>query len=355
METYSTDQKRWEALVERDPCADGAFVYGVVTTGVCCRPVCPSRLPNRRNVRFFDAFQDAEQAGFRPCKRCDPGSPDEQTPHREAIIQACKLIEESEEAPSLADLANAVGLSPSYFHRLFKKAVGLTPKQYSTAVRSKRVRASLQTESTVTGAIYEAGFASSSRFYDEAANTLGMKPSEYQNGGRGASIRFAVAPCYLGWVLVAATAKGICAVDFGDDPKKMERSLRTRFPRAAFVDADPSLMAWVSQILTFLESPREPFELPLDIEGTAFQQRVWLALRELPPGSTASYSDIAARIDRPKAARAVAQACASNRIAVAIPCHRVVRSDGGLGGYRWGIERKRRLLEREAEAQGELL
>lgn len=352
METYSIDQKRWEALVERDSCADGAFVYGVVTTGICCRPVCSSRLPNRENVRFFDTYRDAEQAGFRPCKRCDPSAPDGQTTHREAVVRACKLIEESVDSPSLADLANAVGFSPSYFHRLFKKAVGLTPKQYTTAVRSKRVRASLQTESTVTDAIYEAGFASSSRFYDEATNTLGMKPSEYQNGGRGASIRFAVAPCYLGWVLVASTAKGICAVDFGDDPKMMEQSLRTRFSKAEFVDADPSLLAWVAQILAFLESPRDPFELPLDIEGTAFQQRVWLALQELPPGSTATYSDIAARIDNPKAARAVAHACASNRIAVAIPCHRVVRSDGGLGGYRWGVERKRRLLEREAKASG---
>lgn len=355
MTMYSTDQQRWEALAERDSAADGAFVYGVVTTGICCRPGCASRLPNRENVRFFETYRDAEQAGFRLCKRCDPSDPEKRAMHREAVSQACKLIEESEDAPSLSDLAGAAGYSPSHFHRLFKRAVGLTPKQYATAVRSERVRDSLQTGSTVTDAIYEAGFASSSRFYDEAASTLGMKPSEYRGRGRGARICFAIAPCYLGWILVAATSKGVCAVDFGDDPEAMEQNLRARFSRAKFVDADPSLMAWVAQILAFLDSPGDPFDVPLDIRGTAFQQRVWLALRELPPGSTASYGDVAARIDSPNAARAVAQACASNRIAVAIPCHRVVRSDGGLGGYRWGVERKRKLLAREADASGEVL
>lgn len=349
MDTYSTDQTRWEALVERDQGADGAYVYGVVTTGIYCRPVCSSKLPNRDNVRFFDTCEDAEQAGFRPCKRCTPSSLDGQAMHREAIIRACQLIEESEESPSLTDLANAVGFSPSYFHRLFKRMVGVTPKQYTTAVRSNRVRASLQTSSNVTEAIYEAGFASSSRFYDKATNTLGMKPSKYRNGGHGVRIRFAVSQCYLGWILVAATGKGICAIDFADDPKTLEEGLRARFSKAEFVDNDPSFMAWVAQVLAFLESPHDNLDLPLDVKGTAFQQRVWLTLREIPPGSTASYAELAARIDNPKAARAVAQACASNSIAVAIPCHRAVRSDGGLGGYRWGSERKRKLLEREAE------
>jgi AraC family transcriptional regulator of adaptative response/methylated-DNA-[protein]-cysteine methyltransferase len=348
---YSTDRERWKALVKRDKRADGAYVYGVVTTGIYCRPACSSKLPNRENVRFFDTSQDAERAGFRPCKRCDPGAPGGRTTHHDAVVRACRLIEESEDLPSLTDLANAVGFSPSYFHRLFKKEVGLTPKQYATAVRASRVRASLQTSSNVTEAIYDAGFASSSRFYEQAAGTLGMQPSKYRNGGQDLRIRFAVAQCYLGWVLIAATEEGVCAIDLGDDPKRLEQALRAKFSRAEFVDQDPALMTWVAQVLAFLESPRERLDLPLDIKGTAFQQRVWQALQEIPPGATASYADIAARIDSPKAARAVAQACASNRIAVAIPCHRVVRSDGNLGGYRWGRERKRRLLEREARAQ----
>ena len=352
MNMYSTDQERWKALVERDKRADGAYVYGVVTTGIYCRPACSSKQPNRENVRFFDTFQDAEQAGFRPCKRCDPDALGERPAHHEAIVQACRLIEESEEPPSLANLASAVGFSPSYFHRLFKKEVGLTPKQYATAVRASRVRASLQTGSNVTEAIYDAGFASSSRFYDKSTDTLGMQPSKYRNGGQDMRIRFTVAQCYLGWVLIAATEEGVCAIDLGDDPRSLEQALRTRFSRAEFVAQDPAFMAWVAQVLAFLESPRERLDLPLDIEGTAFQQRVWQTLQEIPPGSTASYADIAARIDNPKAARAVAQACASNRIAVAIPCHRIVRSDGSLGGYRWGGERKRKLLEREAGEVG---
>jgi AraC family transcriptional regulator of adaptative response/methylated-DNA-[protein]-cysteine methyltransferase len=351
MDVYSTDQQRWKALVERDERADGAYVYGVVTTGIYCRPACSSKLPNRENVRFFDTFQDAEREGFRPCKRCDPRLPGRRPIHHEAIVRACRLIEESEEPPSLTDLANATGFSPSYFHRLFKKEVGLTPKQYASAVRASRVRANLQTGSNVTEAIYDAGFASSSRFYDRVTSTLGMKPSEYRNRGQSLRIRFAVAQCYLGWVLIAATGEGVCAIDLGDDPKGMEEDLRARFSKAEFVDSDPSFETWVGQILAFLESPRARLDLPLDIKGTAFQQRVWQTLQGIPPGATASYADIAARIDSPKAARAVAQACASNRIAVAIPCHRVVCSDGNLGGYRWGKERKRKLLEREAGAQ----
>ena len=349
LNTYSTDQARWEALVRRDQEANGAFVYGVVTTGVYCRPACPSKVPNRDNVRFFDTYEEAERAGFRPCKRCNPRSSDGQATHHEAIVQACQLIEESEEAPSLADLANAAGFSPSYFHRLFKRIVGVTPKQYAIQVRADRVRANLRTSQSVTEAIYEAGFPSSSRFYESAAATLGMKPSAYRDGGPGVHIRFAVTQCHLGWVLVAATEQGICAIDFADTPQVLEERLRARFPEAELVGHDPDFRTWIAQVLAFLESPHEGLDLPLDVQGTAFQRRVWTALQEIPPGSTASYADIAARIGNPKAARAVAQACAANRIAVAIPCHRVVRSDGGLGGYRWGSERKRELLEREAK------
>jgi AraC family transcriptional regulator of adaptative response/methylated-DNA-[protein]-cysteine methyltransferase len=258
-------------------------------------------------------------------------------------------MDESEEPPSLAELAEGAGLSPSHFHRLFKNMVGVTPKQYAMQTRANRVRANLPESSTVTEALYEAGFSSSSRFYEDTPRTLGMKPSEYQNGGHGVRISYALAPCYLGWVLVAATAKGICAIEFGDAPEPLEKRLRDRFPQATAIDDDPDLAAWVAQILTFLDAPQTGLDLPLDIQGTAFQRRVWMALREIPTGSTISYGELAARIGQPQATRAVAQACASNRIALAIPCHRVVRKDGTMAGYRWGQERKRQLLDREAQ------
>ena len=361
MNAYSTDQERWEAMVRRDPEADGAFLYGVTTTGIYCRPTCSSRLPNRENVRFFDALANAERAGFRPCKRCDPRSPSQQDRHRALVLQACRLIDASidtplgapggasEGTPSLAKLASAVGLSPSYFHRLFKRIVGVTPKQYATEKRSDRVRTSLRDSQTVTDAIYEAGFASGSRFYQDANVTLGMKPSVYRKGGEAMRIRFALAECYLGPVLVAATDSGVCAIDLGDTPEVLAERLRARFPRAELVEGDREFAAWAARVLAFLEAPQGNLDIPLDIMGTAFQRRVWLALREVVPGSTVTYGEIAARIGQPKAARAVAQACASNALAVAVPCHRVVRKDGHLGGYRWGIERKRRLLAREAE------
>jgi AraC family transcriptional regulator of adaptative response/methylated-DNA-[protein]-cysteine methyltransferase len=327
----------------------------VTTTGVYCRPSCSSRLPNRENVRFFDTYQDAEGAGFRPCKRCDPRSPirqDRQDRHHEAIVQACRLIQESEEEPSLADLASAAGLSPSYFHRVFKRIVGVTPKQYALEQRQGRVRSYLQASPTVTEAIYEAGYASSSRFYQDASTVLGMKPSAYRKGGAGMRIRFAIAPCTLGWVLVAATDKGICAIDLGDGSEWLVERLRARFPEAELVEGDPILAGWMDLVLSFLDSPGEGLDLPLDILGTAFQRRVWLALRQIAPGTTASYGEVAARIGNPKAARAVAQACATNVLAVAVPCHRVIRGDGQLGGYRWGSERKRWLLAREAQEMG---
>jgi AraC family transcriptional regulator, regulatory protein of adaptative response / methylated-DNA-[protein]-cysteine methyltransferase len=352
MNAYRTDPSRCQALVGCDRQADGAFVYGVTTTGIYCRPGCASRRPLRKNVRFFDTWQEAEGAGFRPCKRCAPRSPAGQDPRVEAVVRACQIIDEAASPPRLADLAQAVGLSPSYLHRLFKKTVGVTPRQYAAERRLGRVRDRLQTSPTVTDAVYEAGFASSSRFYADTAATLGMTPSAYQKGGQGARIRFAVSPCSLGWVMVAATAQGICAIDLSDTSELLVERLRARFPQAALMDPDPELLAWMEQVLAFLESPGDGLDLPLDIQGTAFQRRVWMALQETPPGSTASYGDIAARIGSPKAARAVAQACAANTIAVAIPCHRVVKSDGGLGGYRWGSERKRALLEREGHDPG---
>ena len=259
------------------------------------------------------------------------------------------MIEASEEPPSLADLAGAAGLSPSHFHRLFRRIVGVTPKQYAAEKRLSRVRSSLQTSPTVTEAVYEAGYGSSSRFYENATPSLGMKPSVYQQGGQGTRIRFAIAPCSLGWILVAATEVGVCAIEFSDRPESLQERLLARFPQAESVDHDAGFGAWMAQILSFLDAPREKLDIPLDIQGTAFQRRVWQALQGISVGSTASYADIAARVGNPKAARAVAQACAANPVAAAIPCHRVVRSNGDPGGYRWGRERKRTLLEREAQ------
>ncbi len=345
---FSTDEARWEAVRTRAPEADGQFFYGVSTTDIYCRPVCFSRLPNRENVRFFDSREAAEEAGFRPCKRCSPQASPEADESLRAIVRACQIIDEAERPPSLEQLADAAGMSKYHFHRLFKKIVGVTPKQYASEKRMERVRSELQKETVVTNAIYNAGFESSSRFYENAPSSLGMKPKAYLNGGSGVTIRYAIVQSYLGWMLVAATDLGICKIDFGDAPESLYEALESSFPQAELEATDPHFREIVVRVLTFLEQPRQGLNLPLDIQGTAFQRRVWSALQEIPSGSTASYTDVAARIGKPKAARAVASACAANRIAVAIPCHRVVRSNGELGGYRWGLERKRAILEREA-------
>ena len=350
MKVFLSEDERWEALVRRDQQAGGEFVYGVLTTGVYCRPTCASRLPNRENVRFFKTSMEAEQADFRPCKRCKPEAPNWKQPQTSAVLKACRMIAEADAPLSLKELAHAAGLSLFHFHRLFKKIVGVTPKQYAMEKRASLVREHLQEDATITQTMYQAGFGSSSRFYEKATATLGMKPSTYKNGAQDMCIRFAIVPSWLGLVLVAATAQGICAIDFGNTPETLKEDLRRRFPKAEFQDPDPNFTAMIAQILTFLEGPhRGRLDLPLDVRGTAFQRRVWLALQEIPPGATVSYADIATRIGKPKAARAVAQACAANTIAVAIPCHRVVRGNGDLGGYRWGVERKRVLLERESK------
>ncbi len=349
-EAMPAEQARWDAVVERNRLARGAFVYAVTTTGVYCRPGCASRRPRRENVRFFDTREQAERAGYRPCKRCSPDALDAAETHLAAIVQACKTIDESFPAPSLNALAAAAGLSPFYFQRLFKRITGITPKQYALERRQGRVRANLRRDATVTLAAYNAGFASSSRFYDETTDSLGMKPSDYRDGARGVSIRYAIAPSYLGWALVAATARGVCAIHLGDSPENCKRMLQAQFPNANLLDGDAEMDGWVSTVLAFLESPRRGFDLPLDIQGTAFQRRVWNALQQIPAGETATYTDIAVRIGQPTAARAVAHACAANPAAVAIPCHRVRRGDGQLGGYRWGLDRKRALLAREGEA-----
>jgi AraC family transcriptional regulator of adaptative response/methylated-DNA-[protein]-cysteine methyltransferase len=341
---------RWAAVAARDKAKDGDFYYSVATTGVYCRPSCASRLANPKNVRFHATPAEAERAGFRPCKRCKPNTVSSGEAQAAMIAEACRRIEAAEEPPSLAELARGAGLSPYHFHRVFKAVTGVTPKAYAAANRAGRVRERLSSGAGVTEAIYDAGFNSSSRFYEQSDRILGMTPSAYRAGGDRAEIRFAIGECSLGAILVAASGKGVCAIDFGDDPEVLIRALQDRFPKAELVGGDPAFEQLVARVVGLVEAPAMGVDLPLDVRGTAFQHRVWRALREIPAGSTASYGEIARRIGAPPAVRAVAQACASNVLAVAIPCHRVVRHDGALAGYRWGVERKRTLLQREGAA-----
>jgi AraC family transcriptional regulator of adaptative response/methylated-DNA-[protein]-cysteine methyltransferase len=348
--SFASSDARWDAVRRGDRAADGTFYYSVLTTGVYCRPSCAARLPRRANVAFHATCEEAEAAGFRPCKRCRPNEGPLAERHASVVAQACRLIEEAEEAPSLDALARATGMSRFHFHRVFKAVTGVTPKAYADARRARRVRDELTQRATVTEAIYGAGFNSSGRFYAASSDLLGMTPSAFRAGGDGAAIRFAVGECSLGSILVAATDKGICAIEFGDDPDALVRELQDRFPKALLVGGDEAFERLVAEVVGLIEAPAHGLDLPLDVRGTAFQQRVWQALRAIPSGSTASYAEIAEQIGRPKAVRAVARACATNPVAVAIPCHRVVRTDGALSGYRWGIERKRALLERERAA-----
>lgn len=348
--TATERDPRWQSVLARDATADGSFVYAVRTSGVYCRPSCPSRRAKPRNVSFHDTPADAEAAGFRACLRCHPRGQSPAEANAAIVAEACRLIERAHEAPSLDDLAARVGMSPHYFHRRFKAITGLTPRAYAAAHRARRVRAELPDAPTVTDAIYAAGFNASSRFYEQSAGMLGMTPTAYRSGGAEADIRFAVGQCALGAILVAQSERGICAISLGDDPDALVRELQDRFPRARLTGDDPDFAALVAQVVGFVEAPRIGLDLPLDIRGTAFQTRVWQALREIPAGRTVSYGEIARRIGAPRAVRAVAAACAANRIAVAVPCHRVVRTDGDLSGYRWGVPRKRALLEKEAQA-----
>jgi AraC family transcriptional regulator of adaptative response/methylated-DNA-[protein]-cysteine methyltransferase len=345
---YANDEDRWNAVIQRDSNADGIFYYSVKTTGVYCRPSCPARLPRRANVQFHASWADAERAGFRPCKRCKPKGPALDEQRARTVAAACRAIETAEELPDLDALAMTAGMSRFHFHRVFKSITGLTPKVYAVAHRASRMREALPRRATVTEAIYEAGFNSNGRFYAKSSQMLGMKPRSFQNGGTGAAIRFAVGECALGSILVAASEKGVCAILLGDDPDALARDLQDRFPKARLIGGDRNFERVVAQVVGFVEAPRLGLNLPLDVRGTAFQQRVWQALRNIPAGSTVSYSEVARSIGASKAVRAVAQACASNPVAVAIPCHRVLRTDGHLSGYRWGVERKRALLEREA-------
>jgi AraC family transcriptional regulator of adaptative response/methylated-DNA-[protein]-cysteine methyltransferase len=340
---------RWRAVIARDPAADGTFVYSVKSTGVYCRPSCPSRAAKPENVRFHASPSEARLAGYRACKRCRPDEPSGAREHAARIAEICRYIEMADEAPRLAELAKKAGLSTFHFHRVFKAATGLTPKAYADAHRARRVRETLSRRKTsVTAALYEAGFNSSGRFYESSERMLGMKPGEYRAGGINAEIRFAVGECSLGSLLVAKSERGVCAILLGDDPDALARELQDRFPKARLIGGDREFEEVVAKVVGLIESPSIGLDLPLDVRGTAFQQRVWQALQKIPPGSTVTYSDIARRIGAPAAVRAVARACAANPIAIAIPCHRVVRTDGSLSGYRWGVERKRTLLAREA-------
>lgn len=349
--SYATDDARWKAVQARDAEADGHFVYAVRTTGVYCRPGSGTRLPKRENVAFFDSAEAAEAAGYRRSRRAHADRTRGAVERAALVARACRLIEASETPLPLDDLAAGAGLSPFHFHRLFKAETGLTPKAYGSAYRARKLREELSgAAASITNAIYDAGFNSSSRFYEASDQLLGMRARDYRAGGAGTVIRFAVGQCSLGAILAAQSQRGICAILLGDDPDALARELQDQFPKAEIIGCDGEFEQLIARVVGFIETPSVGLHLPLDVQGTAFQERVWRALREIPPGATASYAEIALRIGSPSAVRAVAQACATNHIAVAIPCHRVVRRDGDLAGYRWGVERKRELLRREAPA-----
>jgi AraC family transcriptional regulator, regulatory protein of adaptative response / methylated-DNA-[protein]-cysteine methyltransferase len=339
---------RWLQVVHRDLNADGTFWYGVSTTGIYCKPSCNSRRANPENVIFYSTQVEAIHAGFRACKRCRPGGIGSAAENALIVSKACRLIKKSEVIPSLTNLAEAAGLSASHFHRMFKEVTGVTPKAYATAHRTDQVRKHLTKAPTVTDAIYDGGFNSSGRFYEQSTAMLGMTPRRFRAGGANEELRFAVGQCSLGAILVASSDKGVASILIGEDPDVLVRNLHDQFPQATLIGGNKEYEALVAQVVGFVEAPGIGLNLPLDVRGTAFQQRVWKALREIPAGTTASYQDIARKIGSPRSVRAVAGACAANAIAVAIPCHRVVRQDGSLSGYRWGIERKRALIDREA-------
>lgn len=356
---FDSDEARWQAVLARTNAADGQFFYAVRSTGIYCYPSCPARHPRRANVTFFGQREQAEAAGFRACLRCKSSGPPLVERQQLAVISACRLIEQALEAPDLAALAAAVGLSRFHFHRVFKAHTGMTPQAYVRAQRANRLRQQLAGAGSVTEAIFDAGFGSSTRFYAGADNALGMAPRQYRAAGQGESIHYAFGSSSLGVVLVAATSRGICAILMGDTEAPLLEELRQRFARATLAPAEPAFARVVQQVLALIEQPANSSALPLDVRGTVFQQRVWQALRSIPAGTTLSYAELAAQIGVAGGARAVAAACAANALAVIIPCHRVVRGSGALAGYRWGIERKRALLAREQaqvpDAAGDLL
>jgi len=343
---------RWAAITSRDPHAEGKFFYSVKTTGVYCRPSCAARAARPENVAFHCTAADAERAGFRPCKRCKPDQDSLAERHASKVAELCRFIENAEQSPTLGELAERADLSPYHLHRVFKDVAGVTPRAYAAAHRAKRMRRELDSSATVTEAIYGAGYGSGGRFYEESDQVLGMTPTAYRAGGANTKIRFAIGECSLGSILVAQSDRGVCAILLGDEPDELARDLQDRFPEAHLIGGDIAFEQLVAKVVGLVEAPSLGLDLPLDVRGTAFQRRVWQALREIPAGATVSYTDIARRIGSPKAVRAVAQACGANPLAVAIPCHRVVRNDGALSGYRWGVARKRALLHAEGARVG---
>ncbi|MDJ0514490.1 MAG: bifunctional DNA-binding transcriptional regulator/O6-methylguanine-DNA methyltransferase Ada [Methyloceanibacter sp.] len=343
------DEEAWHAVLTRDACFDGKFYYAVATTGIYCLPSCAARKPKRANTAFFASCFEAENAGYRACKRCRPDEEAARPVWAERVEKACRLIEESETTMTLSDLARAVGSSAHHFHRQFKNALGITPKAYAAALQDHRVRVALSRGATVTEALYEAGFSSSGRFYSGQSAALGMAPDTFRKGGVSEDLTFATAPCSLGVVLAAASKKGLCAILLGESPDVLADDLRALFPKATLTGGDTAFAATMAAAVALVDRPGKQLELPLDIRGTAFQRRVWETLRKIPAGETQSYSELATAIGAPGAVRAVASACAANKLAVAIPCHRVIRRDGSVSGYRWGADRKRALLEKEKD------
>jgi AraC family transcriptional regulator, regulatory protein of adaptative response / methylated-DNA-[protein]-cysteine methyltransferase len=346
-----SEDRYWQVLVERDAGARSAFVYGVCSTGIFCRPGCPSRLPRKENVEFFPDAAAAEKAGYRPCRRCAPDKDAAQEEQSQKVIGACRLIEASDEPPELGLLAERAGMSRSHFHRLFKKIVGVTPKQYGRHWRTRRFQALLKKGEAVTEALYGAGYGSSSGPYRSVEEGLAMAPRTYRDGGRGEILSYGIAQCFLGWLIVVATDKGVCAVEFGDNPEVLVKQQQQRFSLATLIEGDRDFHQLVRAVVSRIHEPAGGGSIPLDIRGTVFELKVWNALRRIPPGSTVSYSELAERIGRPRSVRAVAGACGRNRLGGLIPCHRVVAKDGSLAGYRWGLERKRQLLAAERLGQ----
>jgi AraC family transcriptional regulator of adaptative response/methylated-DNA-[protein]-cysteine methyltransferase len=347
-----TDDARWQAMIARDARYDGSFVCAVKTTGIYCRPSCPAVKPKRQNVSFYMLAEAAEAAGFRPCKRCRPHMLTASGPQAQLAHQVCQFIREHAGLPSLKIISEAVHVSPFHLQRVFKRVMGITPREYADMLRVDAFKRLLRDGKTVTDALYEAGYGSSSRLYEQAHQQLGMTPTSYRKKGHGMTIAYTIRPCALGLALIGVTEHGICAVYLSDDETVLLQSLRDEFSAAQITaGTDPALEHWVEQALEEVNGSAQHPDLPIDVQASAFQRRVWQALRAIPKGQTRTYQQVAVAVGDANATRAVAQACARNRVAVLIPCHRVVRSDGGLADYRWGVDRKAALLAREHPAK----